>query len=67
MAQQTLADVQNVDPRTEIKEVWRTQASQNVTEHNILCAIDKLVVETTNYAIRNMSPLAHWDEYNQGI
>ena len=36
-----------VDPRTEIQECWRVQASENVDSHAVLSAIDELVVEQT--------------------
>lgn len=44
---QTELPTTTVDPTRDIKECWRVQASENVTEHDVLCAIDELVVEQT--------------------
>jgi len=59
-----MTDYETVDPRTEVKEAWRVQASENVDSHNLLCAIDEIAVDSTEAAIRNGSPLADWNEYN---
>lgn len=65
MGQTELGVHTTVDPRTEVLEVWRCQASKNVQNHDVLCAIDDSVVNATEQAIRNSSPLADFGEYGE--
>jgi hypothetical protein len=66
MAQTELGGYQStVDPRTEVLEVWRCQASQNVEDRDMLCAIDDIAAQSTEQAIRNSSPLADFGEYGE--
>ncbi|UBF23422.1 hypothetical protein HATV-3_gp72 [Haloarcula tailed virus 3] len=36
-----------VNPRTEIKECWRVQASENISDNAIRCVVDELVIQDT--------------------
>lgn len=36
-----------VNPRTEIQECWRVQASANIDDNTIRCVVDELVIEDT--------------------
>jgi len=40
-------------PQTHAKELWRMQASDNITEHEMLCAIDEIVVSSVRTAALN--------------
>jgi len=51
--QQTLPKAKTVDPSKEIKECWRCQASSNVDNHDVLCTVDEIVIETTVEAMIN--------------
>jgi len=53
-----------VDPRTDVLEVWRCQASENVDDHDVLCAIDDSVVQSVESALRNSHPLLDFEDYN---
>jgi hypothetical protein len=65
MSQTEITGYGGVDPKTVVHEVWRVQASENVDEHSVLCAIDETAVESTERAIRNTKPLADFGEFGE--
>ena len=55
-------------PTTHAKEVWRMQASDNITDHETLCVIDEIVVSSLQTAAldwRQDKHLVSFAEYRQ--
>lgn len=50
-------------PRDRIKELWRVQASQNITDHGALCEIDDITIESTRAAM--MHQLVNFEAVNK--
>jgi len=53
-------------PQDHAKELWRVQASDNVDDHAVLCAIDDIVVSSVQTAALNWrrdNDLVDFSEY----
>ena len=52
-------------PTTHAKELWRVQASDNVDSHNVLCAIDNIVVSSVRSAALNWRKDNHLVDFSE--